>query len=94
MVAFTGHYGSFLLDDADRALVLSIVKTLADALTIPVFVKIRLLSTLEETKTLCTQLAEAGAALIAVHARHRVSLTDRKADARGGAADLEQVGNF
>jgi tRNA-dihydrouridine synthase 1 len=91
VVAFTGHYGSFLLDDADRPLVLSIVKTLADALSIPVFVKIRLLSTLEETVTLCNQLAEAGAALIAVHARHRVSLTDRNADARGGAAHLEQV---
>ena len=25
------------------------------------------------------------------HARHRVSLTDRKANARGGAADLQQV---
>eukprot|EP01046_Picozoa_sp_COSAG06_P017824 COSAG06_NODE_1224_length_10198_cov_15.139816_6_plen_286_part_00 len=66
VVAFTGHYGSFLLDDADRPLVLSIVRTLAENLSIPVFVKIRLLSTLPETIALCQQLAEAGAALIAV----------------------------
>ena len=91
VVAFHGHYGSFLLDDVDRPLVLKIVKTLADALSIPVFVKIRLLSTLPATIELCNQLAEAGAALIAVHARHRVSLTDRNADARGGRALLEQV---
>jgi hypothetical protein len=66
VVAFTGHYGSFLLDDADRPLVLSIIRTLAENLSIPVFVKIRLLSTLPETIALCQQLAEAGAALIAV----------------------------
>eukprot|EP00605_Chrysophyceae_sp_TOSAG23-4_P003006 GSChrysophyteH1.ASY1.ANO1.3311.1 assembled CDS len=76
-VAFVGHYGSFLLDDEDRPLVLSIVRTLAAELTIPVFVKIRLLSTLEKTIELCRQLADAGAALIAIHARHRVNLVNR-----------------
>ena len=41
--------------------VLSIVKTLADNLSIPVFVKIRLLSSVKETITLCSELAKAGA---------------------------------
>eukprot|EP01048_Picozoa_sp_COSAG05_P008397 COSAG05_NODE_638_length_8163_cov_16.318452_4_plen_186_part_00 len=91
MVAFTGHYGSFLLDDADRPLVLSMVERLARQLSIPVFVKIRLLSTLEQTVEFCRELGQAGAALIAVHARHRVNLIDRKANARGGPALLDQV---
>jgi tRNA-dihydrouridine synthase 1 len=76
-VAFVGHYGSFLLDDIDRPLVLSIVKTLSDNIKIPVFVKIRLLETVPDTIKLCQQLAESGAALIAIHARYRVNLSNR-----------------
>jgi len=91
-VAFVGHYGSFLLDDVDRPLVLSIVRTLAENISIPVFVKIRLLNTVAETIALCQQLAEAGAALIAIHARYRVNLVDRTGPgARDGAAFLDQV---
>jgi tRNA-dihydrouridine synthase 1 len=91
-VAFVGHYGSFLLDDADRPLVLSMVRTLADALSIPIFVKIRLLTTIKETIELCKQLEHAGAALIAIHARYRVNLTNREgAGARDGPAFLDQV---
>lgn len=71
---------------------MSIVRTLAAELTIPVFVKIRLLSTLEKTIELCRQLADAGAALIAIHARHRVNLVNRTGPgARDGAAFLDQV---
>ena len=91
-VAFVGHYGSFLLDDIDRPLVLDIVSTLAAKVKIPIFVKIRLLSTVEETVTLCKQLAKAGAALVAIHARHRVNLVKRDGPgARDGAAFLDQV---
>ena len=91
-VAFIGHYGSFLLDDVDRPLVLKIVSTLAAEVNIPIFVKIRLLTTLEETITLCQQLAAAGAALVAIHARHRVNLVKRDGPgARDGAAFLDQV---
>lgn len=91
-VAFIGHYGSFLLDEEDRPLVLSIVKKLSDNIKIPIFVKIRLLSTLDETITLCKQLVNAGAALIAIHARYRVNLVNRTGPgARDGAAFLEQI---
>ncbi len=91
-VAFVGHYGSFLLDEADRPLVLSIVRTMSDALSIPIFVKIRLLDTIEKTVELCQQLADAGAALIAIHARYRVNLVDRTGPgARDGPAFLDQV---
>jgi tRNA-dihydrouridine synthase len=65
---------------------------LAENISIPVFVKIRLLNTVPETIALCTQLAEAGAALIAIHARYRVNLVNRSGPgARDGAAFLDQV---
>ena len=76
-VAFAGHFGSFLLDEEDRPLVLRIVKKLSDNLSIPVFVKIRLLDSVPDTILLCKQLVEAGGALIAIHARYRVNLAGR-----------------
>jgi tRNA-dihydrouridine synthase 1 len=57
----------------------------------PIFVKIRLLDTLEETLTLCEQLANAGASLIAIHARYRASWERKGPGARDGPALLEQV---
>ena len=67
--AYLGHFGSYLLGDDDRELVLSIVRAGSRAVKIPIFVKIRLLDTIEETVRLCRQLREAGASLIAIHAR-------------------------
>ncbi len=91
-VACQGHYGSFLLDDCDRDLVLSMVRTVSQNIKIPLFVKIRLLSTLDDTITLVGQLRDAGASLVAIHARHRVNLTQRSGPgARDGAALLDQV---
>lgn len=93
-VAHAGHFGSFLLDEADRPLVLRLVSAIArhPQIKVPMFVKIRLLSTVEETIQLCRQLIEAGAALIAIHARHRVSLVNRSGPtARDGPALLDQV---
>ena len=90
-VAYVGHYGSYLLGDEDRELVLSIVKKTSGAVSIPVFVKIRLLNTLEETIKLVSQLKEAGAALVAIHARYRASFERTGAGARDGAAMLDQV---
>ena len=91
-VAAQGHFGSFLLDEADRPLVLKMVRTLSSSLSIPVFVKIRLLSTLPETIRLVEQLRDSGAALVAIHARHRVDLTKRSGPgARDGPALLDQV---
>lgn len=76
-IAHSGHFGSYLLDPVDRPLVLEMVRTLANNLQIPIFVKIRLLNTLEESIELCQQLVEAGAGLIAIHARYRVNLVGR-----------------
>ncbi len=91
-VAHSGHFGSYLLDEVDRPLVISMVKMLAENLTIPVFVKIRLLNSVPETIILCQQLATAGASLITIHARYRVNLVGRSGPgARDGAAHLDQV---
>lgn len=76
-IAHSGHFGSYLLDPADRPLVLDMVRTLSRGLHIPVFVKIRLLNTVEESVELCQQLVDAGAKLIAIHARYRVNLVGR-----------------
>jgi len=91
-IAHSGHFGSFLLDHADRPLVLEIVRTLASNLSVPVFCKIRLLETTQKTIELCASLRDAGAALIAIHARHRVNLVGRSGPgARDGPALLEEV---
>lgn len=86
-VAFSGHFGSYLLNKEDHPLVFRIVRELARGLSIPVFCKIRLLDTLDETLAFCQSLQEAGCALLAVHARYRGTATRR----RDGAADLNQV---
>ncbi|KOO22816.1 hypothetical protein Ctob_009226 [Chrysochromulina tobinii] len=68
------------------------IRTLAQTLTIPVFAKIRLLSTTEKTIELVTQLRDAGASLVAIHARHRVNLVGRTGQgARDGPALLDEV---
>jgi tRNA-dihydrouridine synthase 1 len=91
-VAFQGHYGSFLLDEKDRKLVLSMVNTVSQNISIPLFVKIRLLDSVAETIRLVTQLRDAGAALVAIHARYRVNLVERSGPgARDGPAHLNQV---
>lgn len=53
----------------------------------PLFCKIRLLDSFEESLQLCVDLADAGCALIAVHARTRGSARKR----REGPADLDSV---
>lgn len=91
-IAHAGHFGSYLLDPVDRPLILSIVKTVSDAVSVPVFVKIRLLNSVPETIELVNQLAEAGASLVCIHGRYRVNLVGRTgAGARDGAAHLDQI---
>ena len=90
-VAYVGHYGSYLLSPSDRPLVLSIVRSTCLAVSVPVFVKIRLLPTLPETIELVSQLKEAGAELVALHARYRASFERKGPGARDGAAMLDQV---
>ena len=67
--AYLGHFGSYLLGENDRELVLDIIRAGSGAVSIPIFVKIRLLDTVEESIMLCKQLRDAGATLIAIHAR-------------------------
>ena len=89
--AYLGHFGSYLLDGKDRQLVCSIVRAGAQAVSLPIFCKIRLLDTLEETIELCRQLQDSGASLIAIHARYRASWERKGPGARDGPALLEQV---
>ncbi|KAL3941679.1 MAG: hypothetical protein SGBAC_003992 [Bacillariaceae sp.] len=89
--AYVGHFGSYLLDSKDRDLVMSIVQAGAAAVKIPIFVKIRLLDTFDDTAGLCRQLYEAGASLIAIHARYRANFSRKGPGARDGPALLDQV---
>lgn len=85
-----GHYGSYLLSRRDWPCVVDMVRTLHEQLAVPVFCKIRLLQTFDETLELCLLLQAAGCACIAVHGRKRGSNRRR----RVGPADLEQVGRL
>ena len=89
--AYLGHFGSYLLGENDRQLIVDIVKAGSQAVSIPIFVKIRLLDTIEDTIKLCQQLRDAGASLIAIHARYRASWERTSAGARDGPAMLDQV---
>ena len=91
-IAYAGKFGSFLLAEEHRDTVLSMVRALSHSIRLPIFVKIRLLDTVPDTIRLCQQLVEAGASLIAIHARYRVDLTLRTGPgARDGPAHLDQV---
>ncbi|KAL7564429.1 hypothetical protein ACA910_002744 [Epithemia clementina (nom. ined.)] len=89
--AYIGHFGSYLLEDKDRELVCSIVREGAKAVKIPIFCKIRLLDTIEDTIRLCQALRDSGASLIAIHARYRASWERKGPGARDGPALLDQV---
>ena len=92
--AYLGHFGSYLLDEKDRALVCSIVRAGAQAVKIPICCKIRLLDTIEETIRLCQELSDAGASLIAVHGRYRASWERKGPGARDGPALMDQIGEI
>ena len=89
--AYLGHFGSYLLDPVDRTLICDIVKMASQNVSVPIFCKIRLLDSIEDTILLCRQLKEAGAALIAIHGRYRASFERKGAGARDGAAMLDQI---
>lgn len=90
--AYVGHFGSYLLGNDDRALILDMIRASIKAVpALPVCVKIRLLDTFDETLELVTQLHEAGAAWIAVHARYRATWDRKGPGARDGPALLDQV---
>ena len=88
-VAHSGNFGAHLCATAEgRATALRCVRALATGgLPVPVFAKIRLLDDAADTLAFATSLREAGAALLAVHARYRGSATRR----RDGPAHLGMV---
>lgn len=88
-VAHAGNFGSYLCaTQAGRDTALRCVAAMARHLPVPVFAKIRLLDEgVDDTVAFCRQLRDAGAALLAVHARYRGSPTRR----RDGPADLDAV---
>ena len=75
-IARRGHYGAFLLDEPE--LIESIVRTLSTHLTVPVFVKVRVLpgpdGTVDTAATVAfaQRLEAAGCSLLTVHGRTRV----------------------
>ncbi len=89
--AYLGHFGSYLLGKEDRQLIIDIIRAGSKAVSKPIFVKIRLLDTIEDTLELCHQLRDAGASLIAIHARYRASWERTGPGARDGPAMLDQV---
>lgn len=89
--AYLGHFGSYLLDPKDRNLIVAIVRRAREKVSIPIFCKIRLLDTIEDTIRLCKDLRDAGASLIAVHARYRATWDRKGPGARDGPALLDQV---
>jgi tRNA-dihydrouridine synthase 1 len=89
--AYLGHFGSYLLDPKDRKLIVSIVRRAREEVSIPIFCKIRLLDTIDDTIQLCRDLAAAGASLIAIHARYRATWDRKGPGARDGPALLDQV---
>ncbi|KDN52214.1 FMN-linked oxidoreductase [Tilletiaria anomala UBC 951] len=80
-----GHYGAYLLNLKDWPLVNALVRSLSQV-GLPVSVKLRLCEQTERTAELALQLANSGASMITLHARH--ASTARR---RYGAARLEVV---
>jgi tRNA-dihydrouridine synthase 1 len=90
--AYVGHYGSYLLDKKDRQLICDMIRQAVIAVPdTPIFCKIRLLPTINETIELVQNLKNAGASLVAIHARYRASWERVGPGARDGPALLEQV---
>ncbi|KAG8984559.1 hypothetical protein FRB90_005236 [Tulasnella sp. 427] len=81
-----GHFGGYLLGRKDWPLVEEIISSLVSALSVPVHAKIRLCNPPSDTPKLALRLAQAGASVITIHARH-VSANRRRA----GPAYLEWV---
>eukprot|EP01121_Diplochlamys_sp_Union-15-3_P009208 TRINITY_DN2496_c0_g1_i3.p1 TRINITY_DN2496_c0_g1~~TRINITY_DN2496_c0_g1_i3.p1 ORF type:complete len:253 (+),score=29.43 TRINITY_DN2496_c0_g1_i3:29-787(+) len=83
-IAKKGRYGAFLLEEPE--LVYKLVSTLHQNLSIPVFCKIRLLSSLEATVQFAKGLEKSGCKLLVVHGRRKDQIR-----ATVGAADWEAI---
>jgi len=83
-IARDGKFGAFMMKNS--CLVGKIIKGLVNTLSVPVFAKIRLLNTLEETLTFVQMLEKNGCSLVAVHGRRKEDIRHRE-----GAADMEMI---
>ncbi|WFD17988.1 tRNA-dihydrouridine(16/17) synthase [NAD(P)(+)] [Malassezia caprae] len=81
-----GHYGGYLLARKDWDQVESCIRALSHGVQVPVTAKLRLCDYAPDTCALAVRLAQAGAQVITLHARH-VAPNRRRA----GAAKLEYV---
>lgn len=81
-----GHYGGYLLGRKDWDQVEACVRALVHGVRVPVTAKLRLCDYAPDTCALAVRLAQAGAQVITLHARH-VAPNRRRA----GAAKLEYV---
>ena len=78
--------GYLILSKKDWPLIESIVSVLVASLSVPVHVKMRLCSPPHLTVTLASRIAQSGASVITLHARHVSARRRRK-----GAAELRWV---
>ncbi|KXS14985.1 dihydrouridine synthase [Gonapodya prolifera JEL478] len=83
-IAKRGRYGSFLMEEWD--LIHRMVKNLAENLSIPVTVKIRVFPDVEKTIAYAKMIESAGASVLTVHGR----LREQKGH-KTGLADWEQI---
>jgi len=83
-------FGAWLLDVEHRPRLKAMVAQLKRAVTVPVFCKIRLLATMDESIALCRDLQAAGCSLIAVHGRTRPPLGQHRQH-RDAPADLDAI---
>jgi len=83
-IAREGKFGAFMM--LNSCLVGKIIKGLVNTLSIPVFAKIRLLPTLEETLTFVQMLENSGCSLVAVHGRRKENIRHRE-----GSANMEMI---
>ena len=68
-IARKGHYGAFLQEDQE--LIYKLIRTLHEALPVPVTAKIRILETREATLAYARNVLAAGASILTVHGRRR-----------------------
>ncbi|KXS12366.1 dihydrouridine synthase [Gonapodya prolifera JEL478] len=83
-IAKRGRYGSFLMEEWD--LIHRMVKNLAENISIPVTVKIRVFPDVEKTIAYAKMIESAGASVLTVHGR----LREQKGH-KTGLADWEQI---
>jgi len=84
-------FGAYLLDRPHWIRVAAIVRAMSAACDLPIFCKIRLLETVEDTIEFCELLVASGCSLIAVHGRRRPAAQSHRGQRQREAADLDAI---